>query len=108
MIPVEATSTRSGEHPRTLAAWAAVSRVFASPSAPVAALALPALITTARTPSDGTRSRSHRTGAAHPRLVVNVPAALHEPSAAKTARSSPPDGLIPALTAAARKPAGIA
>ena len=48
-----------------------------SPSAPVAALALPELITTARMSSDGSRSRHNRTGAAQTRLVVNVPAAAH-------------------------------
>src|SRR3954454_5811351 len=107
MTPVEATRTASALQPSASAARVAVRRAFRSPCAPVAALALPALITMARIASEGTRARSQRTGAAQTRLVVNIPAAAHGPSAASTARSSPPDGLIPALTAAARKPAGI-
>src|SRR4051794_474851 len=86
---------------------AAVRSTLTSPQVPVAALALPALTTTARTRSEGTRARSHFTGAAQTRLVVNVPAAAHGPSATKTARSNPPDGLIPARVAPARNPRGI-
>ena len=48
MMPVDATRTCSGRQPSSAAARSAVRRAFARPSAPVAALALPELITMAR------------------------------------------------------------
>ena len=107
MMPVEATRTSSGRQPSTRAATSAVRLAFASPVSPVAALALPALMTIARMLDDGTRARSHFTGAAHTRFVVNVPAAEQGPSATIAARSSPPEGLIPAFVADARNPRGM-
>jgi hypothetical protein len=108
MTPVEATRTWSGPQARRSAATSAVRRAFSSPCAPVAALALPALMTTARMSPAGTRARSHCTGAAAIRFVVKVPAAEHGLSATSTARSGVPDALIPARTPAARNPAGTA
>jgi len=52
--------------------------------------------------SDGTSIRSHWTGAAAIRLVVNTPAADDGRSARITARSRFPDALIPAFTEPAR------
>ena len=100
--------TCSGRQPRRAAARSAVRRALASPWAPVAALALPELITMARMSSAGRSSRHHLTGAAHTRLVVNVPAAAHGRSAASTAMSSAPDAFNPALMPLARKPRGMA
>ena len=98
---------RAGK-PRSAAARSAVRRALANPWSPVAALALPELITMARMSSAGRRSRHHFTGAAHTRLVVNVPAAAHGRSAASTAMSSDPDAFNPALMPLARKPRGMA
>ena len=66
-----------------LAARIAVRFAFANPSSPVAALAFPALTTTARISSAGSSSRHHFTGAAQIRLVVKVPAAAQGPSASE-------------------------
>ena len=55
IIPVEQTMICSGLQPSAAAAVAAVRRTFSSPTAPVAALALPELATTARMDSEGTR-----------------------------------------------------
>ena len=71
--------TCSGWQPRRAAARSAVRRALARPWAPVAALALPELITTARMSSAGRSSRHHFTGAAQTRLVVKVPAAAQGP-----------------------------
>ena len=76
-------------------------RALASPSAPVAALALPALMTMARMLAEGSRARSHFTGAAQTRFSVNVPAAEQGASDTSRVKSRAPDGLMPALTAAA-------
>src|SRR5947209_25947 len=63
-------------------------------------------MTTARIRPEGKRPRHHCTGAAVIRFVVNVPPADALWSATSTARSGAPDGLIPAVTPAARKPSG--
>ena len=106
ITPVEATRTWSVRQPSRAAAPAAVPRALSSPCRPVAALALPALMTIARIVSEGTRARSQCTGAAATRLVVNVPAAEQSRSATSTAMSRPPEGLIPARTPEARNPRG--
>ena len=97
----------SAWQPSSSAALAAVLLTLAAPCSPVAALAFPALTTTARMSLDGNRSRHHFTGAAQTRLVVNVPATEQGPSATSKARSSPPEGLMPAFTAPARNPWGM-
>ena len=62
MIPVDATNTSSALQPRSSPAFVAVFRAFSRPSASVAALAFPELITIARIDFDGNSCRSHRTG----------------------------------------------
>src|SRR5204862_8237978 len=104
---VEQTRTSSGVQPRALAASSQVRSVTASPPAPVAALALPELRTTAAAWAEASRCRRDtKTGAAATRLVVNTPAAgTGRPSlVATTARSGRPDGLIPAWPPAAENP----
>ncbi len=95
MTPVEATSTSPALQPRASATTPQVSRAMARPGSPVAALALPELMTTARIvpypcsipPSC---SRLTCTGAAQNRLVVKTPAAATGRSATTSARSARP------------------
>ena len=75
MTPVEATTTSVGAQPIAFAVTAAISRASAIPGAPVAALAQPALITTARARPAARCSRDTITGAAWARLVVKTAAA---------------------------------
>jgi len=105
ITPVEATTTSEGAHPTTRAVAAAISRASARPSSPVAALAQPALTTTARARPEARCSRETTTGAACAALVVKTAAAAHGPWATTRARSSPV-ALMPAAVAAAQKPAG--
>ena len=69
------------------------------------AFAQPAFTTIARARPPARCSLERSTGAAWARLLVKTPAALHGVSATSSARSCRP-GLIPAGTAAARKPSG--
>ena len=88
MTPVENGSTCSGERSsRRASAWQLWS-ARASPSAPVPALALPVLITSARTPGPCARCLRHNcTGAAQKRFVVNTPATLVPAGTVTTVRS---------------------
>ena len=74
MTPVEHTNTSSSPRPSSFSA--SVSTVLASlmPCSPVAALALPLLMTTARALPFFRISRSRMTGAAQNLLVVNMAA----------------------------------
>ncbi len=105
MTPVEATTTSSGRHPKAVAVSDAISRASRSPRSPVAALAHPAFTTTARAWPPRRCSRETTTGAAWARFVVKTPAAAQVRSATSRARSGW-SGLMPAATAAARKPRG--
>ena len=90
MMPVEATSTSSGMQPTVEATMPAVLRAFSSPTDPVAALAMPELITMARAKPYPTPSRCSRetvTGAAQNTFWVNTPAAGHSSSASTNAMS---------------------
>ena len=82
------------------------ARGVLDPRRPVAALALPALTTTARSASSRQRSRHSWTGGAGVEERVKR-AALTVSGASETSspRSGPPDGLMPAGAPAARKPA---
>ena len=74
--PVEATAIASGGKPSSCEAISQLSRAAASPCAPVQALAMPLLMTTARSfPPLDRSSRQYLTGAAAKRHVVNTPAA---------------------------------
>ena len=97
---------RAERQPVFFGALAAVALALSSPSWPVAALALPELMMIPRIDPEGRIDRSQWTGAAATRLVVNVPAAEQSRSDTSAARSSPPEGLIPARTPEARKPWG--
>jgi hypothetical protein len=77
MTPVENGSTCCGFRPSRPAAASHVRRARARPSAPVPALALPVLMTSARMPSWSASARCSRqtcTGAAQKRFCVNTPA----------------------------------
>src|SRR3989441_262842 len=112
MPPAEATRTCWAGPRSSFAAARAVSSAVRRPTRPVQALALPELTTTARArpPLAWRFFRQRMTGAAAARLVVNVPAAeVSRASETSRARSSDPSTfLIPAATAAPRKPAGVA
>jgi hypothetical protein len=76
ITPVEYGSTWSTGQPTSLAAAAQVACASASPRSPVPALALPALITSARSAPPAARCSRHTiTGAAQNRFRVNTPAA---------------------------------
>ncbi len=107
MRPVEQTTTSPAETPRTSATCSAVRCVSRKPWVPVQALAPPELRTTASTRPSATTCRDHVTGAASTRLVVKTAAAWWSgPSLTTSARSGVPLALRPAVTPAARKPAG--
>ena len=107
MRPVEQTTTSPAETPRTSATCSAVRCVSRKPWVPVQALAPPELRTTASTRPSATTWRDHVTGAASTRLVVKTAAAWWSgPSLTTSARSGVPLALSPAVTPAARKPAG--
>ena len=76
ITPVENGRICAGSQASSAASSAQVWRACASPSAPVPALALPVLTTSART-ADADFARCSRvtiTGAAHMRFCVNTPA----------------------------------
>lgn len=95
MIPVEATSTSSSRQPSSPAARLAERRATSRPFSPVSALALPELISTARTNPNETRrrwSRDTSTGAALNALCVNSAAqgqGMSADTSAQSRRSSP-------------------
>ncbi len=109
--PVEHTSTASGSQPMAAAVSAHMRAAWATPSAPVAALALPLLSTTAAAcpPVAARWARVTCTGAAASLFWVKVAAALTgRPSAVATSdRSGSPEGLMPAATPLATNPAGV-
>ena len=106
MTPVRGGERRLGRNAERLRrARAAPGRRPRRPPAPVSALALPLLITTARTPSPGAAAAASCTGAAWARLTVKQPAAEHGTSLTTSARSFRA-GLIPAWSPAKRKPLG--
>src|SRR5262245_12020692 len=96
ITPVEKGRICFGSQPRWLASASQTSRARLSPSAPVPALALPVLTTSART-SFLTCSFARITGAAQNRFCVNTPATC-EPGARRiTSRSLRPGFLMPAI-----------
>src|SRR5687768_3201770 len=111
MTPVDATSTSSGRQPTCSATNSIVARATCIPASPVHAFAQPLLhtIAFARPPDFSRFSRDTNTGAACVLFVVNTAAADTGRSAVMTITSSGQacvEGLIPAYTPAALKPAG--
>ena len=106
ITPVEATATCSSWTPAAIAAAPCMRAASSSPRRPVAAFALPALTTTARSASSRQRSWQSTTGAARtPERVKRAAETVSGSSETSRPRSRSPDGLIPARTPAARKPA---
>ena len=87
---------RRASMPSARAVALAIERASSRPWAPVQALALPELTTTARARPSARCSRDTSTGAAARRLCVNAPAAVASPSQASSARSGAPEALMPA------------
>ena len=109
MSPVETASVSSRSTPRLAARRSPSSAWSRSPTSPVPAFAQPLVerMATVRPAAASRWARLRRTGAAGRRLVVNVPATLAGPFVvARIPRSRPPEALMPAATAPARKPAG--
>ncbi len=110
MSPVEQTSTSEAAQPISPATSAHMRSACSSPARPVAALALPLLITTATAwPADASRwRRLTLTGAAVAWLVVKVAAAgTGRPSAVATRdRSGAPVAFNPQAAPLATKPLG--
>ena len=108
ITPVEKGSTCAGCKPSNPAAAALVARARARPSWPVPALALPVLITMARTPfteaAEARCSRHTCTGAAQKRLRVKTPATAVPSSSRNTVRSLRPTLRIPASATPMRTP----
>ena len=96
----------SAATPATADAPSAIRTASASPRAPVAALACPLLTTTAVPRPAAIRPRVSVTGAATTRFVVNRPATVVPGAPTSRPRSAAPLGFTPALTPAARNPAG--
>ena len=71
ITPVELTKTSSSPRPSSSSARTSTFLALARPCSPVAALALPLLMTTARALPFFSTSRPSRTGAAQNLLVVN-------------------------------------
>ena len=106
ITPVEKGSTWAGARPISAASAAQVLRARSTPSAPVPALALPVLTTSARMPAPLSRcSRQTWTGAAQKRLVVKTPATLDPGASASTTRSSRLGLRMPARATPRRTPA---
>ena len=103
MTPVDAVSTALAGIRSCLAAASQTVLTSSSPSGPVSALALPLLITTARSCSAGRRFSASRTGAALARFCVKQPAAEQGVSLYTSARSLR-FGLMPAWMPAQRNP----
>src|SRR5215207_816536 len=103
IVPVLQIATSSGSTPSRAAARRAIASASSTPGEPVAALAEPALTTTARRRARS-RPRLRITGAEGRGLRVSARAEATGPSAARIPRSSAPDALRPQATAPARKP----
>mmetsp|Transcript_34382 Transcript_34382/g.55190 ORF Transcript_34382/g.55190 Transcript_34382/m.55190 type:complete len:217 (+) Transcript_34382:1126-1776(+) len=108
MTPVDSRSTSAGSTPSAAATAAADATLSSIPSVPVAALAWPALMSTATAVSLASSAvRQYITGAAATRFRVNTPAATAGLSATTRAQSARvPVARRPALNAAALKPLG--
>ena len=102
ITPVEPTTTSPGSQPSASARASAIARASAMPGAPVHALALPALTTTARARPPAMCSRRDQTGAAAIVLVVKTAAAGTAARRRGCTTSRLPDFLMPALTPAPR------
>mmetsp|Transcript_15138 Transcript_15138/g.36638 ORF Transcript_15138/g.36638 Transcript_15138/m.36638 type:complete len:379 (+) Transcript_15138:485-1621(+) len=108
ITPVDSSSTSSAPKPSVVATAFADAMASSMPSLPVAALACPALMSTAR---DVVfllmTSRQYITGAAATRFSVNTPAVTAGASATTSAQSArTPLARRPALNAAALNPLG--
>ncbi len=108
ITPVEATSTRDGEHASALAVSAAISSASDAPCGPVQALAQPLFVTIAcTTPAVDCRCRcDNNTGAALAWLRVKMAAADTGRAAAITDKSGRPLALMPHAIPDARNPRG--
>ncbi len=106
ITPVLETATCSGRRPSSAAVSAAIRRASSSPPAPVDALAMPALTTTAWKPARG-RVRLSRTGADGRALAVSISHETTGRVALNTPRSRWPEAFSPQTTPAATKPSGV-
>ncbi|OPY91399.1 MAG: hypothetical protein A4E73_02045 [Syntrophaceae bacterium PtaU1.Bin231] len=104
MTPVEFTRTRPSWIRSPSETVREIARASRMPAAPVAALAMPLLVTIAWATPDLSFSMLTSTGAALKRFVVNIPAALAGTSEKIKPRSRFPSSLIPAHTPFAAKP----
>jgi hypothetical protein len=109
ITPVDITAQVRGGSPRLCSADSASACASCMPRSPVQALAIPALIASARNPAgfSARRARSYSTGAAAKRLRVKVAAAVQGRSLTSTARSAAPVLFKPQATPAKLKPRGI-
>mmetsp|Transcript_25671 Transcript_25671/g.48671 ORF Transcript_25671/g.48671 Transcript_25671/m.48671 type:complete len:345 (+) Transcript_25671:524-1558(+) len=109
MTPVDSSMMSLGSTPITLPIASALARVSSQPCWPVAALACPALISTARTVSFSAMTcLQYVTGAAHMTLWVKVPPTVAGVSLTNRARSGRlPVDLSPAYRPAALNPLGV-
>ena len=106
MRPVEQTSTSDVGRPRRCAAASHMRTASARPLAPLQTLAMPLLMMTARARPSARCSRQTGIGAPWTRLVVYTAAPLAGLSDSVRDRSLLPEGLMPQVTPAARKPRG--
>ena len=105
ITPVSATATCAVSRPSASAARSDIASASSKPFCPVSALALPELITAARTSARSTTSRQTRIGAAAEALRVRT-IAERTPAASQTSRptSVAPPPFSPTWTPPARKP----
>ena len=107
MMPVEHTAICEASTPIPSAVSCCIALASSTPCAPVQALALPELNTTAEIAPPLITSRLTLTGAAKTLLRVNTAAAaFFGPSLTTAAMSGLPDALMPAEVAAALNPLG--
>ncbi len=106
ITPVENGSTSRGAQPSRPATASQVARAATMPCSPVAALAMPVLITSARRlPSPARCSRQTVTGAAQQRFWVNTPAARLPGTSSTSVRSRRSFLRMPASAVPRRTPA---
>ena len=107
ITPVEQTKMSSVEQASVLATHSVIRSASAKPRSPVAAFALPALITTPRPVARGSRDRVTFTGAPQTRFCVNTPAVAAGRSLTNNAKSNRPESpRTPHATPDVLKPKG--
>jgi hypothetical protein len=105
ITPVEATATCSGSRPSSPATAACIASAVSIPRSPSPTFEQPEFAATARNPSSGACFETI-TGAPRRALVVKRAADTVSAASEATTPTSSPSRLIPAATAAARKPCG--